>query len=83
MCWCSPSVALPGASAKPSVNPQIHVSKPAITAEEPLLAEIKAFLKAVGDRSRPVVSLEEGRRALEVALAILAEIKKHAGRIGV
>lgn len=71
------------ASAKPSVNPQIHVSKPAITAEEPLLAEIKAFLKAVGDRSRPVVSLEEGRRALEVALAILAEIKKHAGRIGV
>jgi predicted dehydrogenase len=72
-----------GAGAKPSVNPQIQVAKPTITAEEPLLAEIKAFLQAVRDRSRPVVSLEEGRRALEVALAILAEIKKHAGRIGV
>ncbi len=72
-----------GASATPSVNPQIQVAKPAITAEEPLLAEIKAFLQAVRDRSRPVVSLEEGRRALEVALAILAEIKKHAARIGV
>ena len=72
-----------GSGAQPSVNPQIQVSKPAVTAEEPLLAEIKAFLQAVRDRSRPVVSLEDGRRALEVALAILAEIKKHAGRIGV
>ena len=69
--------------AQPSVNPQIQVAKPAIVAEEPLLAEIKAFLQAVQKRSRPLVSLEEGRRALEVALAILAEIKKHAGRIGV
>ena len=72
-----------GAGAKPSVNPQIQVAKPTIMAEEPLSAEIKAFLQAVRDRSRPVVSLEEGRRALEVALAILTEIKKHAGRIGV
>ena len=72
-----------GAGAKPSVNPQIQVAKPAVTAEEPLLAEIKAFLQAVRDRSRPVVSIEEGRRALEVALAILGEVKKHAGRIGV
>jgi predicted dehydrogenase len=73
----------PNGNAQPSVNPQIHVAKPAITAEEPLLAEIKAFLQAVRDRSRPVVSVEEGRRALEVALAVVAEIKKHAGRIGV
>jgi predicted dehydrogenase len=58
------------------------MSKPPITAEEPLLAEIKAFVQAVRDRSRPVVSLEDGRRALELALAILAEIKSHAGRIG-
>jgi predicted dehydrogenase len=72
-----------GSGGQPSVNPQIQVSKPVITAEEPLLAEIKAFLGAVRDRSRPVVSLEDGRRALEVALAILSEIKKHAGRIGV
>jgi predicted dehydrogenase len=69
-------------SSRPSVNPQIAVAKPAITAEEPLLAEIRAFLLAVRERSRPVVSLEDGRRALELGLAILAEIGRHAGRVG-
>jgi predicted dehydrogenase len=68
---------------RPSVNPQIAMAKPPITAEEPLLAEITAFLQAVRERSRPVVSLEDGRRALELGLAILAEIGRHAGRIGV
>ncbi len=72
-----------GMASEPSVNPQIAMAKPPITAEEPLLAEIKAFLQSVRDRSRPVVSLEDGRRALELGLAILAEIKRHAGRIGV
>jgi predicted dehydrogenase len=72
-----------GMASEPSVNPQIQIAKPAITAEEPLLAEIKAFLQSVRDRSRPVVSLEDGRRALELGLAILAEIARHAGRIGV
>ena len=71
-----------GMAGEPSVNPQIQMAKPPITAEEPLLAEIKAFLQSVRDRSRPVVSLEDGRRALELGLAILAEIGRHAGRIG-
>jgi predicted dehydrogenase len=71
-----------GMTAEPSVNPQIAMTKPAITAEEPLLAEIKAFLQAVRERSRPAVSLEDGRRALELGLAILAEIGRHAARIG-
>jgi len=70
-------------AGQPSVNPQIQMAKPAIIAEEPLLAEIKAFLQSVRDRSRPVVSLEDGRRALELGLAILGEIGRHAGRIGV
>jgi predicted dehydrogenase len=68
---------------RPSVNPQISMSKPPVTAEEPLLAEIKAFLQSVRDRSRPVVGLEDGRKALELGLAILEEIGRHAGRIGV
>jgi len=63
-------------------SPQISMAKPAITAEEPLLAEIAAFLQSVRERSRPVVSLEDGRRALELGLAILGEIARHAGRIG-
>jgi predicted dehydrogenase len=68
---------------QPSVNPQISMAKPPVTAEEPLLAEIKAFLQSVRDRSRPVVALEDGRKALELGLAILEEIGRHAGRIGV
>jgi len=71
---------LPG---EPSVNPQIKMAKPAIVEEEPLLAEIKAFLQAVRERSRPVVSLEDGRKALQLALAILDQIGLHAGRIGI
>lgn len=67
--------------AQPSVNPQIQVSKPAITAEEPLLAEINAFLEAVRDRKSTVVPLEDGRRALELGLEILGEIQRHAGRV--
>ena len=66
---------------QPSVNPQIQMAKPATTAEEPLLAEITAFLQSVRERSHPVVSLQDGRKAL--ALAILAEIEGHAARIGV
>jgi predicted dehydrogenase len=77
------SVGGAAGNAQPSANPQIAISKPAVAAEEPLLAEIKAFLQAVRDRSRPVVALEDGRRALELALAILAEIARHASRIGV
>ncbi len=78
------SVGSPAPTAsEPSVNRQIQMAKPPITAEEPLLAEIKAFLHSVRDRSRPVVSLDAGRRALELALSILEEIRRHAGRIGV
>jgi hypothetical protein len=38
---------------------------------------LKSFLAAVRERSKPVVSLEEGRRALEVALDIVAAIAQH------
>jgi predicted dehydrogenase len=69
-------------NTQPSANPQISMSKPPITAEEPLLAEIKAFLESVKERSRPVVSLDDGRKALDLGLTILGEIARHAGRIG-
>jgi predicted dehydrogenase len=75
--------AVPDLPSAPSVNPQIQMSKPTIVAEEPLLAEINSFLQSVRDRSRPVVSLEDGRKALELAIAVLQEIGHHAGRIGV
>jgi predicted dehydrogenase len=59
----------------------IQVAKPVVTAEEPLRAELRAFLGAVRARSRPVVSFEDGRSALAVALDILAAIQKHGQRI--
>jgi predicted dehydrogenase len=65
----------------PSVNPQIKVAKPLITQEEPLHAELKAFLHSVRHRSRPLVALEDGRRALALALDIVATIREHQGKI--
>jgi predicted dehydrogenase len=66
--------------AHPS-SPNIKLTKPPIIKEEPLMAEINEFLRAVRDRSKPLVSLEDGRRALAVALDILAEIQKHSKRL--
>jgi predicted dehydrogenase len=66
--------------AHPS-SPNIKLDKPPIVKEEPLMAEIKEFLRAVRERSKPVVSLEDGRRALAVALDILAGIQKHSKRL--
>jgi len=68
---------------QPSVNPKIQVTKPEIVAEEPLLAEIKAFLEAVRTRGTAAVSLEDGRRALALGLEIWGEVGRHAGRVGV
>ncbi len=59
----------------------IKPAKPAIEPEEPLRAELRSFLDAVRRRSKPVVSLEEGRRALGVALDILAQVSEHGRRI--
>ena len=69
------------ASGMPSVNPQIKVSKPPVTAEEPLHAELKSFLGSVRRRSKPLVSLEDGRRALAVALDIVAAIREHGKKV--
>jgi predicted dehydrogenase len=66
----------------PSVNPQIGVSKPPVASEEPLHAELKAFLHAVRERSAPVVPLEDGRRALSLALEIVAGIREHGKKVG-
>jgi len=65
----------------PSVNPQIKVAKPPIVAEEPLQAELRSFLGAVRTRSKPLVSFEDGRRALAVALNIVAAIGEHSQKV--
>jgi len=65
------------AAGTPSVNPQIAVSKPPVASEEPLHAELKSFLHAVRLRSTPAVPLEDGHRALALALDIVSAIREH------
>jgi predicted dehydrogenase len=71
--------AAPGA---PTVNPQIKVDKPPVTSEEPLHAELRSFLHAVRQRSTSVVPLEDGRRALALALDVAGAIREHAKKVG-
>jgi hypothetical protein len=59
----------------------IRPCKPLVETEEPLRAELRSFLAAVRERTQPVVSLIEGRRALALALEVLAAIAQHAGRV--
>jgi predicted dehydrogenase len=72
-----PNKAGQTAAGTPSVNPQIAVSKPPVTSEEPLHAELKSFLRAVHTRSTPAVPLEDGHRALALALDIVDAIRRH------
>jgi len=65
----------------PSVNPQIKVAKLPIVAEEPLQAELRSFLDSVRTRSQPLVSFEDGRRALALALDIVAAIGEHSSKV--
>jgi hypothetical protein len=50
---------------------------------EPLRAEIQSFLKASAEHSQPLVSGEDGRRALSLALRTLEEIHAHSLTSGV
>jgi predicted dehydrogenase len=69
------------AAGTPSANPQIKVLKPPVNAEEPLHAELKTFIDSVRTRNKPVVSLEDGRRALATALDVTAAIKEHGKKV--
>lgn len=52
-------------------GPEIAIERTAAPDEEPLKRQLAAFLSAVRDRSTPLVSGAEGRRALALAQAIL------------
>lgn len=70
--------------SNPGAHPSGGMSLRRIPVEsaEPLRLEIEAFLKAVRDRSEPVVTAEDGRAALALALEINAAMKSHAQRTG-
>lgn len=58
---------------------QVSIEEESFDQGDALLAEIEAFLKAVKERSTPVVTGEDGLRALETAMKITALVQKSAG----
>src|SRR6266576_315807 len=73
------NLAPPTVSPWPGVNTRILE----VVNVEPLRAEIESFLNAAANRSQPVVSGEDGRRALALALRTLEEIHAHTAKSGV
>jgi predicted dehydrogenase len=70
------------ASAGQHPSAGLSLRKIPVEAGEPLRLEIDAFLRAVRGRTEPVVSGEDGRRALALALEIHAAMAAHAKRAG-
>ena len=60
--------------------PGMSLHRPKVDSEEPLHAELKSFLHAVRNRSLPLVSLEDGRRSLSLALDIVRSMAEHHRR---
>lgn len=60
----------------------LSLNKVQVEPGEPLLLEIASFLEAVRNRTAPLVSGEDGRGALKLALEINAAIAAHALRAG-
>jgi len=58
----------------------INIQKPAVHPGEPLEAELRAFLEAVRKRRKPLVSIEDGRATLALALEINRAIAEHHER---
>lgn len=57
--------------------PGVSLNRPQVKSEEPLRAELMSFLQSVRRRTQPEVPLEDGRRALAVALDVLSAIASH------
>jgi predicted dehydrogenase len=60
---------------------EIKFEQVPVTQEEPLLAELRAFLLATRTRRTPRVDGIAGRRALELASRVMAGIQEHAERV--
>jgi predicted dehydrogenase len=68
-------------SASNDALPKIDFEKVPVTPEEPLRAELRAFLESVRTRKQPIVDGAAGRRALELADRVMAGILEHARHV--
>jgi predicted dehydrogenase len=62
--------------------PGLRIEKPEVRSGEPLRLEIESFLDCARTRSKPLVSGEDGRAALSLALDVTSAIAVHAERAG-
>ncbi len=70
-----------GAVFAVSPDHQIGFRPLPVRKDEPLRLELESFFDAVNARRRPVVSGEDGLRALEAARAVLDKIEEHSARV--
>jgi predicted dehydrogenase len=69
-----------GVAATP--NPGLSFLKPPVAPGEPLRLEIESFLESVRTRRAPLVTPQQGRNALALALEIQSAMIAHAHRAG-
>jgi predicted dehydrogenase len=74
-------LGIPAGSQTERMSGASQVTKLPPTREEPLHAELKSLVECVRQRSEPEVGLVDGRRALSVALDILAAIQEHGRKV--
>jgi predicted dehydrogenase len=63
--------------------PEIEYEQLTVADTDPLEEQLRAFSRSVRTGKRPVVSGEEGRKALEVATLVSESIQEQAERLGV
>ena len=66
---------------KPAPQPEFDFEPIATKHEEPLAAELRAFVDAVRRRTAPLIDARAGRRALELADRVMAGILEHNQRV--
>jgi len=59
----------------------ININRLEIEDVEPLRAEIQAFLDSIANDETPPITARDGRRALDLALGVLAKIDEHAVKV--
>lgn len=66
-----------------ALRPEIIAQPLAVIQREPLLAEIEAFIFAAQHHTAPIVSGQDGRRALSLAIDVLEKIRTHSAHAGI
>jgi predicted dehydrogenase len=67
---------LDGVPSESDHSPQMTTSKMTFPDSDPLADQVSSFVNAIVNGAKPVVSGHDGRRALQVSLAIMDQIEK-------